>query len=136
MIYKDMVHLKLFESYRLDKIANSFLSELSSIYDLRLGLPFNKELANCSWFTKKFYEWAKDKGYPVEIIYFDSDVEAHVAPLLDGRVIDFAVKQFTENPDDDYLVLDPIDYIKWGYSKYEIFTSPPDWLTVGEADLL
>jgi len=125
---------KLFESKNLDCLANQFLDEYSYQYDLRLGKSFDKEKANCSWFTKEFYNWAKSKSIDVEIVYFDSDVEAHIAPMIDGQIIDFSVKQFTKNRDDDYLILTPKDYVKWGYPKYEILSEFPDWATVKEAD--
>jgi 4a-hydroxytetrahydrobiopterin dehydratase len=124
---------KLFESQNLDSLANQFLDEYSHQYDLRLGKPFDKEKANCSWFTKEFYNWAKSKSIDVKIVYFDSDVEAHIVPMIDGQTIDFSVKQFTKNSDDDYLILKPEDYIKWGYSEYEVLDEFPDWATVMSA---
>ena len=124
---------KLFESQNLDSLANQFLDEYSHQYDLRLGKPFDKEKANCSWFTKEFYNWAKSKSIDVKIVYFDSDVEAHIVPMIDGQTIDFSVKQFTKNPDDDYLILASDDYSKWGYSEYEILDEFPDWATVMSA---
>jgi 4a-hydroxytetrahydrobiopterin dehydratase len=124
---------KLFESQNLDSLANQFLDEYSHQYDLRLGKPFDKEKANCSWFTKEFYNWAKSKSIDVKIVYFDSDVEAHIVPMVDGQTIDFSVKQFTKNPDDDYIILAPEYYSKWGYSEYEILDEFPDWTTVMSA---
>lgn len=127
---------KLFESQNLDSLANQFLDEYSNQYDLRLGKSFDKEKANCSWFTKEFYNWVKSKSIDVKIVYFDSDVEAHIVPMIDGQTIDFSVKQFTKNSDDDYLILKPEDYIKWGYSEYEVLDEFPDWATVRTADVL
>ena len=127
---------KLFESQNLDSLANQFLDEYSNQYDLRLGRSFDKEKANCSWFTKEFYNWVKSKSIDVKIVYFDSDVEAHIVPMIDGQTIDFSVKQFTKNSDDDYLILKPEDYIKWGYSEYEVLDEFPDWATVRTADVL
>jgi len=124
---------KLFESQNLDSLANQFLDEYSHQYDLRLGKPFDKEKANCSWFTKEFYNWAKSKSIDVKIVYFDSDVEAHIVPMIDGQTIDFSVKQFTKNSNDDYLILASDDYSKWGYSEYEILDEFPDWATVMSA---
>ena len=125
---------KVFESQNLDSLANQFLDEYFQQYDLRLGKPFDKEKANCSWFTKEFYNWAKSKSIDVQIVYFDSDREAHIAPMIDGQIIDFSVKQFTKNPEDDYLILTPEDYSKWGYLEYEILDEFPHWATVRAAD--
>ena len=120
----------------MQDIANNFISEMSKKYDLRLGKPFDKEKANCSWFTKVFFDWAKSKSIPVEIVYFDSDVEAHIAPLIGDKVIDFAVKQFTKEPNDNYKILEIDDYKKWGYQKAEILKDFPEWATVRDAQIL
>ena len=128
---------KTFESLQnLNKVVDDFISEVGSKYNFRFGLPFDKEKANCSWFTKTFFDWAKSKSLPVEIVYFDSNIEAHIAPYLYGKVIDFAVKQFTKNPDDDFQILNIEDYKKWGYEKSEILNEFPDWATIREADLV
>ncbi len=74
---------KTFESLQnLNKVVDDFISEVGSKYNFRFSQPFDKEKANCSWFTKTFFDWAKSKLLPVEIIYFDSEIEAHIAPLL------------------------------------------------------
>jgi len=89
---------KIFESEsNLDTIISDFITYMSNIYDLRFGQKFDKNKANCAWFTTEFYNWAKQKSLDVKVIYFDSDVEAHIAPMLDGKVIDFAAKQFTKS---------------------------------------
>jgi hypothetical protein len=126
---------KLFESdNNLDIIANQFISDMAKIYDLRFGKPFDKNKANCAWFTIQFYNWAKSKGIDVKVVYFDSDVEAHIAPLLNGKVFDFAVKQFTRNSNDNYLILRPEDYQKYGYQSFEIYDDLPELETVFPAD--
>ena len=126
---------KIFESENnLDLIANQFIDDMSKIYDLRFGQPFDKNKANCAWFTIQFFDWAKSKGLDVKVVYFDSDVEAHIAPLLNGKVFDFAVKQFTKNTNDNYLILNPEDYQKWGYQSFEIYDELPELETVFPAD--
>lgn len=126
---------KLFESeIDLDSIATDFLNEKSKLYDLRLGKTFDKEKANCAWFTKEFCEWVDLKGYDVKIVYFDSDVESHIVPMIGEKTIDFAVKQFTKNPNDDYKILTINDYKSFGYNKSEILNEFPDWATVKKAD--
>ncbi len=127
---------KIFESQNLDSLANQFIDEYSHQYDLRLGKNFDREKANCSWFTKEFYNWTKSKSIDIQIVYFDSDIEAHIAPMIEGQIIDFSVKQFTKNPDDDYLILTPEDYSKWGYSKYEVLDAFPNWATIKSADII
>jgi hypothetical protein len=128
---------KIFETeLDLDSVANEFLNEMSKTYDLRLGKPFDKEKANCAWFTKEFFRWAKLKRYDVKIVYFDSEVEAHIAPIIDNKTIDFAIKQFTKNPNDDYQILSIKDYKSFGYGKSEILNEFPTWATVKKADLL
>ena len=101
----------------LKKYVDDFISDYSKKYDLRLGKPFNKEKANCSWFTDVFYKWAKEKDLPVKIIYFDSDEESHTAPIIDDKIIDFTIKQFTKNPNDDYKITSLEDYKKYGYDE-------------------
>ena len=107
---------------------------MSNIYDLRFGQKFDKNKSNCAWFTTEFYNWAKQKSLDVKVIYFDSDIEAHIAPMLDGKVIDFAVKQFTKNTDDDYKILSPEDYKQFGYDKFEVYDELPNLETIFSAD--
>jgi hypothetical protein len=66
------------------------------------------------------------------LVYFDHPEEAHISPLIGDKTIDFTVKQFTKNPEDDYLILKPQDYKKWGYPTFEIFSELPDFLTIRE----
>ncbi len=126
---------KLFETtLNLDSIAKEFISDMSKTYDLRLGKPFDKHKANCAWFTIEFYNWAKSKGYDVKVVYFDSKTEAHISPLINEMTIDFTVKQFTKNKNDNYLILNPEDYKKFGYNSYEIYDQLPKLETVSPAD--
>ena len=118
----------------IKKYVDEFISEYSKKYDLRLGKSFNKEKANCSWFTDVFYKWAKEKDLPVKTIYFDSDEESHTAPIIDGKIIDFTIKQFTKNPNDDYKITSAEDYKKYGYDKSEILDKVPTWFTIRKAD--
>jgi hypothetical protein len=132
---KYLIEYRIFESSDgLNDVANQFIADISKSYDLRFGQEFDKNKANCAWFTGEFYRWSKSKGLDVKVVYFDSNIEAHIAPMIDGKVIDFAVKQFTKNPNDDYLILTPEDYRKWGYEVYEILDEFPDWATIREAD--
>jgi hypothetical protein len=124
----------IFESNNLDSMANQFIADISKSYDLRFGQEFDKNKANCAWFTGEFYRWSKSKGLDVKVVYFDSNIEAHIAPMIDGKVIDFAVKQFTKNPNDDYLILTAEDYRKYGYDKFEIWDEMPELQTVFPAD--
>ena len=40
---------KMFElNYNLDGIADQFISDLSKVYDLGFGKPFDKNKANCA----------------------------------------------------------------------------------------
>jgi len=54
----------------IKKYADDFISEYSKKYDLRLGKSFDKETANCAWFTKTFFDWAKEKDLPVKVVYY------------------------------------------------------------------
>lgn len=118
----------------IKKYVDEFISEYSKKYDLRLGKSFNKEKANCSWFTDVFYKWAKENDLPVKIIYFDSDKEAHIAPIIDDKVIDFTIKQFTKDSEQDYKLSSPEYYKKYGYDKFEILDKVPNWITIRKAD--
>lgn len=123
------------DSY-LHDIAQTFLEELSKIYDLRLNKPFDKEKANCSWFTKEFTKWCNINSIPYEVVYFDSETEAHIATLVNNKIIDFTIKQFTKNPKDNYKLTIMSDYKKFGYPEYEILDEVPDWVTIRKADKL
>ena len=70
----------------------------------------------------------------VKVVYFDSNIEAHIAPMIDDKVIDFAIKQFTKNTNDNYLILIPEDYKKYGYDKFEIYDEMPKLETIFSAD--
>ena len=125
---------KIFESDNLDSMVNQFIADISKSYDLRFGQEFDKNKANCAWFTDEFYKWSKSKVLDVKVVYFDSNIEAHIAPMIDGKVIDFTVKQFTKNPNDDYLIMNPEDYRKYGYDRFEIWDEMPELQTVFPAD--
>jgi hypothetical protein len=120
--------------FKLDTIANQFITDMSKVYNLRFGESFDKNKANCAWFTGEFYKWAKSKDLNVKVVYFDSNIEAHIAPMIDDKVIDFSVKQFTKNPNDNYLILIPEDYKKYGYDKFEIYDEMPKLETIFPAD--
>ena len=119
-----------------ETLAESFLKDLSSRYDLRLGKPFDREKANCAWFSKEFFEWCVKRGIPCQLAYFDHDSEAHISPFIEGKTIDFTAKQFTGNPEDDYMILDPSEYSRWGYGRFEAMRAMPDWATIRPADLI
>ena len=126
---------KIFESdNNLNNIANQFITDMSKSYDLRFNQEFDKNKANCAWYTIEFYNFAKQRSLDVRVIYFDSDIEAHIAPILGDKVIDFTVKQFTKNPDDNYLVLTPEDYKQFGYHQFEVYDELPELETVHPAD--
>jgi hypothetical protein len=74
------------------------------------------------------------KDLPVKVVYFDSDEESHTAPIINGKIIDFTIKQFTKNPNDDYKITSPEDYKKYGYDKSEILDKVPSWFTIRKAD--
>jgi len=132
---KHLTPYKIFESmFKLDTIANQFITDMSKVYNLRFGESFDKNKANCAWFTGEFYKWAKSKDLNVKVVYFDSNIEAHIAPMIDDKVIDFAIKQFTKNPNDNYLILIPEDYKKYGYDKFEIYDEMPKLETIFSAD--
>jgi hypothetical protein len=120
--------------FKLETIANQFITDMSKVYNLRFGESFDKNKANCAWFTNEFYKWAKSKDLNVKVVYFDSNIEAHIAPMIDDKVIDFTVKQFTKNPNDNYLILIPEDYKKYGYDKFEILDEIPKLETIFSAD--
>ena len=49
---KHLTPYKIFESvFKLDTIANQFITDMSKVYDLRFGESFDKNKANCAWFT-------------------------------------------------------------------------------------
>ena len=121
---------------KLDLLANSFLDEMSSKYDLRLGKEFDKEKANCSWFTNEFNNWAKSKGLEPKVVYFPADEESHTASYLDGQILDFTIKQFTKNSEDIFDITTPEDYEQYGYNTFEILDEVPDWFTIREADMV
>ena len=120
--------------FKLDTIANQFITDMSKVYNLRFGESFDKNKSNCAWFTDEFYKWAKSKDLNVKVVYFDSNIEAHIAPMIDDKVIDFAIKQFTKNTNDNYLILIPEDYKKYGYDKFEIYDEMPKLETIFSAD--
>jgi len=132
---RHLTKYKIFESmFKLETIANQFITDMSKVYNLRFGESFDKNKANCAWFTNEFYKWAKSKDLNVKVVYFDSNIEAHIAPMIDDKVIDFTVKQFTKNPNDNYLILIPEDYKKYGYDKFEILDEIPKLETIFSAD--
>jgi len=38
-------------------LEDAFIESMSSRYDLRIGKEFDREKANCAWFSKEFFEW-------------------------------------------------------------------------------
>ena len=133
-----MLYLKTFENFQdgLESIAESFLNDFEKQYDLRLGKSFDREKANCAWFTNEFIDWANDKGYDFKVAYFPADEESHTAPIKDGQIIDFTIKQFTKDPTDDYAINTPEDYKQYGYETYEIIDEVPEWFTIRNADII
>ena len=135
-----MIYLMTYESFNghfnLEGLANSFIDEMSAKYDLRLGEEFDKEKANCAWFTNEFNKWAKSKGLEPKVIYFPADEESHTASYLDGEILDFTIKQLTNNPNDEFDITSPDDYQQFGYDTYEILDEVPDWFTIREADII
>ena len=121
---------------KLDLLANFFLDEMSSKYDLRLGKEFDKEKANCAWFTNEFNDWAKSKELEPKVVYFPANEESHTASYLDGQILDFTIKQFTKNSEDIFDITTPEDYEQYGYNTFEILDEVPDWFTIRKADMI
>lgn len=152
-IYTGMKYLSLFETYTAtlnsdylpvvtsvphikagcERLAEVFLDELGKEYDLRKGKKFDKEIGNCAWFTLEFFRWCENQRLPVKVIHFPETSkakDAHVAPYLQGFVIDFAHKQFSQNPKDRFKVSEPKQYSKYGYdpSQADILDEFPNWI--------
>jgi len=121
---------------KLVSLANSFLDEMSGKYDLRLGEKFDKEKANCAWFTNEFNNWTKSKGLEPKVVYFPANEESHTASYLDGQILDFTIKQFTKNSEDIFDITTPEDYEQYGYNTFEILDEVPDWFTIRKADII
>ena len=121
---------------KLVSLANSFLDEMSGKYDLRLGEKFDKEKANCAWFTNEFNNWAKSKELEPKVVYFPANEESHTASYLDGQILDFTIKQFTKNSEDIFDITTPEDYEQYGYNTFEILDEVPDWFTIRKADMI
>ena len=52
---KHLTTYKIFESmFKLDTIANQFITDMSKVYNLRFEESFDKNKANCAWFTGEF----------------------------------------------------------------------------------
>ena len=67
---KHLTPYKIFESmFKLDTIANQFIADMSKVYNLRVGESFDKNKANCAWFTGEFYKWAKSKPHSLSQNY-------------------------------------------------------------------
>lgn len=115
-------------------LAKSFLIDLGKNYILRTGKPFDKKEGNCAWFSKEFYRWCELYRIPVHLVYFEhpdrEKGEDHIAPVCGGWVIDFAIKQFTKNPKEEFKVSKVDDYKKYGYdpNKAEVLEVFPDWI--------
>ena len=114
-------------------LAEAFLDELSTDYVLRKGKPFNPKEGNCAWFSQEFYRWCENNRIPVQLVYFQNekkDGEDHIAPILNGWVVDFTIKQFTKKPKQEYKVSRVEDYKKYGFdpNKAEILEVFPDWI--------
>lgn len=147
-----MKHIKLFEFYsaknadygpmttvvpnfQSDCIAlgENFLDELGKDYILRKGKPFDKKEGNCAWYSQEFYRWCENNRIPVQLVYFKNDDpkgEDHIAPILNGWVVDFGIKQFTKKPKQEFRIGKVEDYKKWGYNpdKAEILEVFPDFI--------
>lgn len=147
-----MRYIQLFESYTatnadysamvfnvpnfkedFEKLAEAFLRDLGKDYDLRKGEKFDPKIGNCAWYSKKFFEWCENQRLPIKLIYFDEtkkNKEAHIAPYLEGWVIDFTYKQFSDNSKQSFRVGKPEDYEKLGYvlSPENIYDEFPNWI--------
>ena len=114
-------------------LAKSFLYDLGKDYVLRKGKPFDKKEGNCAWFSEEFYRWCELYRIPVQLVYFqnsDKNKEDHIAPICNGWVIDFAIKQFTKDPKQEFKVSKVDSYKKYGFdpNKAEILEVFPDWI--------
>lgn len=134
--YEEFITENYSGELNLESLANSFLDEKSNRYDLRIGEYFDREKANCAWFTNEFNDWAKSNGIDVKVIYFPADEESHTASFINGEILDFTIKQFTQNPNDRFKITLPEDYKQYGYETYEILDEVPDWFTIREADII
>ena len=115
-------------------LAKSFLRDLKKNYILRTGKPFKKDEGNCAWFSQEFYRWCELYRIPVQLVYFQHNDrekgEDHIAPICNGWVIDFSIKQFTKDPKQEFKVGRVDDYKKFGYNpnKAEVLEVFPDWI--------
>lgn len=146
-----MRHLQLFESYTatnadynamvftvpnfkddFEKLAESFLRDLSKDYDIRKGKEYNPKIGNDAWLTQKFFEWCELQRLPIKTIYFDktNGEEGHIAPYLEGWVIDFAYNKLSKRNKKSLRVGKPEDYEKLGYltGRENIYEEFPEWI--------
>jgi hypothetical protein len=147
-----MKYLKFFESYTatnadysamvfnvpnfkddFEKLAEAFLRDLGENYDLRKGKEFDPKVGNAAWFANKFFTWCENQRLPIRLFYFDAtdkNKEAHIAPYLEGWIIDFTYKQFSKDPKQALRVGKPEDYEKLGYklSQENVYDEFPSWI--------
>lgn len=118
--------IKLFEEFHESTrdLADRFLAEIGEEYDLRRGKPFDRHKGNCAWFTSEFSRWADKNRVQHEIVYFpdtNDAPDAHIAPMVGDEVIDFAHKQFSNDPDEAYRISKPDHYMDYGYRTWEVW---------------
>lgn len=114
-------------------LAKSFLYDLGKDYVLRKGKPFDKKQGNCAWFSQEFYRWCELYRIPVQLVYFknsNKEKEDHIAPICNGWVVDFTIKQFTKDPKQEFKISRVDAYKKYGFDpdKAEILEVFPDWI--------
>lgn len=88
-------------------IAKQFHDEVLSKHSLEVGHP------NCAWTTRRFVEWAENKGHKPKVILMSwanddkfrvaknrfpiipDEPAENIAPIIDGHIIDYTHKEFT-----------------------------------------
>ena len=93
-----------------EAVAQQFFADMQKNHPgCRLGVA-GKEghpgSGNCAWTAREFFNWAKQRGLPVQYLSFipwDGNSAGHIVPVYDSTVIDF-IKHYHYGQDAPYML--------------------------------
>lgn len=110
MIETNEFRLWLESANTADEIAKQFFLDMERNHPgCRLGVAAKDGQpgsGNCAWTAREFFNWATQKGLPVQYLSFtpwDGNSAGHIVPVYDSTVIDF-IKHYHYGKNVQYML--------------------------------
>ena len=140
--------------YELSRIKslNEYRSRGQTIIQSFVNSPLGQKYKqyDCKTVTRAFVRWAEQNKIPTQVVSLappsadfiaknpqfkgkSGQGDGHIMPIVNGRAIDFTVRQFGVNRPFKNPLVTPINSLPAIYGKFGYFTDKPEWFLGGKS---